>query len=100
MSMVLSVNLRGVLEQIVDDNVRKVPALIEMWRNEAVRQQYQITNPADFVYGYLLASMHDQFVLVVQGVERRLPSDQEILESKDIVIRRIIEIRNAIFSKG
>ena len=98
--MVLSANLRGVLVQIVDDNVRNVPALIEMWRNEAVRQQYQIANAEDFVYGYLLSSIHNQFTLVIQGVERRLPSDQEILESKDIVSRRIPEIRNAIFSKG
>jgi hypothetical protein len=98
--MSLSTSLRGALEEIIDDNVRNLPGLIEMWRNPAARQEYHISNVEDFIYGYTIATIHSQFIAIVQAVERRFPNENEISDSKEIVFRRLDEVRQAIFQKG
>ncbi len=98
--MPLSTILRGSLEEIIDNEVKFVPDLVTQWRNSEAKTQYQITNIEDFVYGYTLSSIQGQFANLIMTVERRLPTDEEIDESKFIVFKRLPELRNAIFNAG
>ena len=105
--MVLSSEDRGFLEKIIDQQIQNIPNLVGFARNEQVKKGLMITNDYDFVIGQvfstILGSFSSYYTQKLTNIFSLPTPDQlqtSMQEAVNVIIRRLPEIRNAIYSCG
>ena len=98
--MTLGVEERGLLEKSIDYEIKKMNQTIMFGRDENSKKVLQIKNDSDFALGWALGSIISSFSHNM--VERRnsILSQEDTDEAMDIVIKRVREIKEAIFKCG
>jgi len=98
--MVLGDQIRGKVEKIIDEVISGIPKNVDMTRTVSAAKEFQIKNPDDFAlgiaWGVILGAISECYVTMYD----RVPSEEEMSEVSDIVIKRTKEIKEAIFKCG
>ncbi|MDE1842748.1 MAG: hypothetical protein KGH95_03765 [Thaumarchaeota archaeon] len=105
--MSLSPEDRGMIEKIIDAEIEKVPNYIQFARDPNVKSGMMLTSDYDFVMGQTFSSIISTFSsYYINKIQKTMTlPDQEqlqgqIQEAVNVIIKRISEIRNAIFNCG
>ena len=98
--MVLNEQMRGSLEKTIDHTILKIPKIVRMARTVSAAKEFQVKNPDDFAlglaWGYIIRAFSVHYATKYHG----MPSEEEMNELSDIVIKRTKEIKEAIFKCG
>lgn len=105
--MGLSVDDRGMLEKIIDAQIKQIPKYVEFARDEHVKKGLMLNSDYDFVMGQAYNGIVSSFssyyfnkittMLTILNVEEFKNQMQEIV---NVIINRMPEIRKAIFDCG
>jgi|SRR5688572_10957289 hypothetical protein len=91
---------RGMLEKYIDKVISGIPYLMPRYREKQFKDLLQFKNEDDFlqgsVYGGISWGYADQFYLLF----KRTPTQEEILEIQTIIIKRMREVKDAMFKTG
>ena len=105
--MALSPEDRGMLEKIIDLQIQNIPKNVAFTRDEKVKKGLMINNDYDFVMGQVFSSIISAFSSYYMDKLKTsliLPTPQQfqdsLQEAVDVIIRRIAEVRKAIFDCG
>lgn len=96
--MPLDNEFRGRLENIIDVYIKHTSYLVADFRKES--KNWNIKDPEEFVYGYVLGSIQSRFDIEFDQSMKRAASEVESKEIEQIIQSRIPQIRNAIFDAG
>ena len=92
---------RGMLEKIIDQQVSSIGKHVKIWRSPEYQKLYQIKDPDDFAYGHAQGSIITKFETYYGLVyHNKNPTDDEIDEIAEIILKRSREIKEAIFKSG
>jgi|SRR5215216_1156771 hypothetical protein len=98
--MVLDQMARGMLEKYIDRVIRGIPYLMSRFRKKDVKDILQYGNEEDFLYGTVYGAIvwgyTDQFQILFQ----RKPTQEEVFEMQTIIVKRMREVKDAIFKAG
>jgi len=95
--MPLSPSDRGVFEKIIDDAINRAKYVVKMYSNEKTKRSFHITNVPDFAFGWIYNDINSKSTSIFFDIHERNMTTSEIKESAAIVLRRLPEIRKAIF---
>ena len=92
--------MRGVLEQYIDSIVIAIPNIIQVLLGSSDKSQLQIQNKNDFVLGVALGNIQNAFLTTFVSLQARYPTPEELEQVRNVIFKRIPEIRDAIFSSA
>ena len=98
--MSLDVEMRGHLEKIIDSVILTISGGVELARAVTKAKEFQIENSDDFTVGLAWGEIITEFSGLYVTKYGRRPSEEEISQASDIVIKRTKEIKEAIFKCG
>ena len=98
--MALDNDDRAYLEKTIDTTVGQVPGIVQMARDEGYQKHAQIKEADDFVLGFATGIIYGRFVQYFVAIHRRQLSDEETTEGNQVILRRMREIKDAIFNCG
>ncbi len=91
---------RAYLEKTIDTTVGQVPGIVQMARIEDYHKHGQYKEADDFVLGFATGIIYGRFVQYFVAVHQRQLSDEETTEGNRVILRRMREIKDAIFNCG
>jgi len=91
---------RAYLEKTIDRTVKQVPDIVQMSRDEGYQKHAQIKEVDDFVLGIATGVIYGGFVEYFVARQQRQVNDDEIAEANQVILRRMREIKDAIFNCG
>jgi len=95
--MVLTAVDRGVLEKLIDRIISIAKIDAKTFADEKARKAFHIKNSEDFVFGIAYGQINSSFSGYFASFYQRQADAEELAEISDIVLRRLPEIRKAIF---
>ena len=96
--MVLSQGLRGSLENYIDHMIKvHVPLIVSRFRQKEVKDTLQYKNEEDFLYGAIYGAITYGFM---ERYISNISTEDEALEIRDIIVRRMRDVKEAIFKTG
>ena len=91
---------RAYLEKTIDRTVKQVPNIVKMSRIEVYQTYAQYKEADDFVLGFATGGIYGGFVEYFTTRQQRQPSEDEVEEANKVILRRMREIKDAIFNCG
>ena len=91
---------RAFLEKTIDSTVKQIPNFVKMARMEVYQKYAQYKEADDFVLGFAIGIIYGGFVEHFITRQQRRPSEDEIGEANEVILRRTREIKEAIFKCG
>ena len=91
---------RAYLEKTIDRTVRQVPDIVTMSRDEGYQKHSQYKEADDFVLGFATGMIYGAFIQYFVARQQRQPTDDEVTEANQVILRRMREIKDAIFNCG
>jgi hypothetical protein len=92
----LDSNIRGSLDQLIDQMVSSFPATLSWLREGGLKANLHIDNEKDYALGYIhgviKASFHSTFFMQ----NKRQPEAEETIEADMIIYKRTAELRDSI----
>ena len=99
--MVLNQFDRGMLEIFIDNMVMQATTEVKFYRIPHVKSSLQILREEDFVYGMVYGKIWQFFIsYYTQAHPLTLPTQEEIDEVLGVILKRIREVKEAIFHAG
>jgi len=98
--MVLNEHDRGFLENLIDEEIKQVPSTMEIARMPRYQMEWQIKSDADLVLGWSIGSIFAGFVKYYTDLHKGGFPPGDSGQAVDIIIKRIREIKEAIFKCG
>jgi hypothetical protein len=95
--MVLTPVDRGVLETIIDRAIIEAKINLKTFDDEPVRKGFHIKNFEEFVFGVAYGYINAIFSGYFTSTHKTLPNAEELSQVIDIILRRLPEVRKAIF---
>jgi len=96
--MSLSANDRGVLETLIDQAINSARNTVKQFGgDEKVRRAFHINHVPDFAFGLAYGQINQGFASYYVAIHRSQPTAEELKDVSDVVLRRMPEIRKAIF---
>ncbi|MCE9651496.1 MAG: hypothetical protein K8Q89_00290 [Nitrosarchaeum sp.] len=90
---------RGSLDKIIDQAINHSKENLNMFIDPKVKQGFHLTNVEDFVFGMVYDEIFHKFGNHFTTFNRRLPNQSENDEIVQVIIKRLAEIRQAIYFK-
>jgi len=91
---------RAYLEKTIDRTVGEVPNLVTMARVEDYQKHGQYKEADDFVLGFATGIIYGRFIEYFVARHQRQSSEDELDEANRVILRRMREIKEAIFKCG
>ena len=91
---------RAFLEKTIDTIIKQVPGLVQMARDEGYQKHAQIKEVDDFVLGIATGVIYGAFIQYFVTRQQRQPAEDEVTEANQVILRRMREIKDAIFNCG
>ena len=91
---------RAYLEKTIDMTVKQVPDIVTMSRDEGYQKHAQIKEVDDFVLGIATGMIYGAFIQYFVTRQQRQPAEDEVAEANQVILRRMREIKDAIFNCG
>jgi len=98
--MVLDEFDRGYLENLIDREIKLVPSTMELARMPRYQKEWQIKSDADLVLGWAVGDIFTGFGMYYSNLHKETLPSEDLDQAVDIVIKRVREIREAIFKCG
>ncbi len=98
--MTLSSQNRGMLEQIIDREIAEVEPLMRAFQQPEAKSRLQISKEEDFVLGVAMGYIMGKYDATFLSVNHRTGNPEELLEATNIILKRVGEIKEAIFKSG
>jgi hypothetical protein len=98
--MALNATMRGLLEKMIDIQVKDAKGMAASARMPEFKKKMSLTSEGDFLVGMAFGSIFHSFSTAYRSAYGRMPSEEEVQEISDIIIKRMAEVRNAIFNAG
>lgn len=98
--MVLDEYDRGYLENLIDREIKLVPSTMELARMPRYQKEWQIKSDADLVLGWAVGDIFTGFGMYYANLHKETLPPEDLDQAVDIVIKRVREIREAIFKCG
>ncbi|MGI0082144.1 MAG: hypothetical protein ACREAF_00715 [Nitrosopumilaceae archaeon] len=95
--MVLSAEDRGMLEKIIDAVIATIKEQKKMFENPIVKQEFHVEKIEDFLFGMFYQEITSTFSTFYTTFKHRRPNESELQEIVQVVLKRLPEIRNAIY---
>ena len=95
--MVLSLEERGMLEKIIDEIIATIKTYKEMFVDPRVKQTFHIEKLEDFLFGMMYGEINCTFSSYFTTIKHRKPDQSELHEVSQVILKRLPEIRNAIY---
>jgi len=93
----LSQNDRGVIETIIDLVIKSARVESKSMQDTEFSKQLHVENVPDFVFGMAIGEINMGFSSHYKTVHNELLGDEGRKEVSEIIIRRLPEIRQAIY---
>lgn len=97
--MSLNNNIRGLLENIIDESILIMPALMSLFRNTSP-PEFGIQRLEDYAFGYVQGLILGQFICSYRAIFAQNLQPEISAEAGRILLRRSRDIREAIFRAG
>ena len=91
---------RAFLEKTIDTILKQVPVIVQMARDEGYQKHSQYKEADDFVLGFATGMIYGAFIQYFVARQQRQPTDDEVTEANQVILRRMREIKDAIFKCG
>jgi len=91
---------RAYLEKTIDRTIIQVPSIVRMSRFENYQKHAQYKDADDFVLGFATGAIYGGFSEYFVARHQRMTNDDEVTEVNQVVLRRMREIKDAIFNCG
>ena len=98
--MVLDEYDRGFLENLIDREIKEVPDTMEMARMPRYQKEWQIQSDADLVLGWTVGVIIAIFGMYYSGLHKKSLPPEDLEQAVGIVLKRVREIKEAIFKCG
>lgn len=98
--MVLDAVLRALLEKQIDTVIHSIPRFMTSFRNKEAKEILHFKDEEDFTYGMAYGGIVFGFSQYAELILGRKPTDEEIFEVKGIIVKRMREVKDAIFKTG
>ena len=98
--MVLDERDRGYLENLIDREIALVPSTMELARTPGYQKEWQIQSDADLVLGWAVGDIFTGFGMYYTNLHKITLTPEDLAQVVTIVIKRVREIREAIFKCG
>ena len=98
--MVLDEQDRGYLEKLIDSEIKSVPETMEIARAPRYQKEWQIQSDADLVLGWTVGVVLKAFSIYYTNRHQEATSTEDLGQAVDIMIKRVREIKEAIFKCG
>ena len=95
--MGLSSNDRGFLDQVIDRTTNDAKNTKSMFVDPQIKTAFQLKNPEEFVFGRAYGQIFQSFSSYFPTINKRLATEEELQEVSQVIIRRLPELRQAIF---
>jgi hypothetical protein len=92
-------NIRGLLENIIDESIHIMPALMNLFRNN-VPPEFGIQRLEDYAFGYIQGMILGQFISSYRAIFAQNLPQEVAADAGRILLRRSRDIREAIFRVG
>ena len=97
--MSLNNNLRGLLEDIIDESIIIMPVLMSLFRN-TIPPEFGVQRLEDYAFGYVQGLILGQFISSYRAIFAHNLQPEISAEAGKILLRRSRDIREAIFRAG
>jgi len=77
-----------------------MPEIIQIFRSDKIKHEYQIKNPDEFTYGYIHGKIMTLFSASYVTTHENPLGDEQFIEIRDVLKRRSRDIKEAIFNCG
>ena len=91
---------RVFLEKTIDTIIKQVPDLVKMARLEEYQKYAQYKEADDFVIGIATGMIYGAFVQYFVTRQQRQANSDEVSGANQVIVRRMREIKDAIFKCG
>jgi len=98
--MVLNPTHRGILEQLIDNEVKGMQMTVQFVRSDKYSKILKDKDGEDFVLGFIYGRIDTTFKATFIETQNRALTDEEVLEVENIIYNRIDELKEAIFKCG
>ncbi len=98
--MVLDSRDRGYLENLIDNEIKEVPNTMEIARAPRYQKEWQIQSDVDLVLGWTVGVIFTRFGSYYANFHNENLALEDLDQAVDIVIKRVREIKEAIFNCG
>jgi hypothetical protein len=92
----LDSNIRGSLDQIIDQMVSSLPITLSWLREAGLKANLHIDNEKDYALGYAHGVIKASFLSTFFMRNKRQPEAEETIEADTIIYKRTVELRNSI----
>ena len=94
----LTILERGMLEYLIETNMKSIPLWISLLRNQEMKKYLQFKDETDVVYGMAIGAIFEKFNYwyLTEHFGQALSKDA-MFEVNQIVFKRAQEIREVIF---
>jgi hypothetical protein len=94
----ITVSERGLLEKIIDDEIRDLPTITKAFRQ--TRNQFMLKEEIDFALGFAVGEITMKFAAAFLILKNVTPAVEDMVEVMTITARRSRELREAILKAG
>jgi hypothetical protein len=98
--MVLDDLARGLLEREIDLAINDIPELMAQYRLPEMKSKLLYKDESDFVLGLTFGRILSMYGINFRIKYNRILMNEEITEMHQILTKRTIEIREAMFTSG
>jgi len=92
----LSIHDRGTLESIIDHTIKTAKPFNQVIDSEFSKELH-LEKPSDFIFGMIIGEIHIGFSSYYNQVHGEFINDMARKEVAQIIIRRLPEIRQAVY---
>jgi hypothetical protein len=92
----LDSNIRGSLDQIIDQMVGSLPTTLSWLREAGLKAALHIDNEKDYALGYAHGVIKTSFLSAFFMQNKRQPEAEETIEADTIIYKRTAELRDSI----
>jgi hypothetical protein len=92
----LDSNIRGSLDQIIDQMVSSLPITLSWLREAGLKANLHIDNEKDYALGYAHGVIKASFLSTFFMRNKRQPEAEETIEADTIIYKRTAELRDSI----
>ena len=90
----------GYLENLIDMEIKGVPSTMEIARAPRYQKEWQIQSDVDLVLGCTVGAIFTGFSMYYVNLHKETLPLEDLDQAVDIVIKRVREIKEAIFKCG
>lgn len=98
--MGLSIEDRGWLESMIDNQIKATPELVKYFRLPENKREYQIKDENEFAFASLFGYIVGKFEMFYASIHNKTLTGNEQDEAMSIIKKRLREIKDSLFEAG